>query len=156
MNFFIIALVVIAMEPITTFSHRFIMHNVGWAWHKDHHNRKGTYLEKNDYFPIVFSVLAIALFFIGIDNVFIREIATGLTIYGFIYFVVHEIVIHSRIFTIRSNNILFRYWRFGHNVHHQFHGAPFGFIVPVTPKSLAKKAKENPRDLNNRFPKIKL
>lgn len=153
MNPLVIIAIAILMEPFTTFIHRVVMHGIGWGWHKSHHDRIGQLFEKNDYFPVVFSALAILLFSIGTQNIFIREVATGITIYGVFYFFVHEIVIHSRFIHIKNNNALFRYWRFGHNVHHQFHKSPYGFIVPITNNELALKARENPRDLIHRHNK---
>lgn len=139
------------MEPFTALSHRYIMHMFGWKWHKSHHDRIGQRFELNDLFPIVFSLLAIALFVIGMSHPIIRDIAIGITVYGAVYFVVHEIVIHSRFLKLKNDNLIYRYWRFSHNVHHQFQGAPYGFIFPITPKSLKQKAKDNYRDLINRY-----
>lgn len=56
------------MEPVTALIHRYVMHVVGWAWHKSHHERIGQPFELNDLFPVVFSVLAIALFVLGMSN----------------------------------------------------------------------------------------
>ena len=141
------------MEPVTALIHRYVMHLVGWAWHKSHHERIGQPFELNDLFPVVFSVLAIALFVLGMSNDSFTAVAIGVTLYGAVYFVAHEIVIHSRFFKIKNNNRLFNYWRFSHNVHHQYNKAPYGFIAPVTPKDLAQKARDYPRDLVNRYTK---
>jgi beta-carotene 3-hydroxylase len=147
----IIILVALLMEPITTYTHKVVMHKTLWVWHKSHHQQKGTPLELNDLFPVVFSIFSVALFIIGMSRPVFTSIAIGITIYGLAYFVVHEIIIHSRFGSLPSQNRLFTYWRFSHNVHHQFHAAPYGFIVPITPKNLAQKAKDNPRDLLDRF-----
>lgn len=148
---FLIILVAVIMEPMTALIHRAVMHKFAWSWHKSHHDRFGKVLEYNDFFPIVFSAIAIILFVIGIHNPTVRYVAIGITIYGALYFVVHEIIIHSRFGKIPYSNPVFRYWQFGHNVHHQFHKEPYGFIVPVTPKKLANQARQHPRDLINRF-----
>lgn len=151
MNWWIVAFVAIAMEPITTLIHRAMMHGFGWGWHKSHHDRYGSRFEKNDYYPLVFSAIAILLFAIGTSSGILFSIATGITIYGACYGVVHEIIIHSRFGKLPFTNSLFRYWRFGHNVHHQFHNAPFGFLVPITPTKLKIQAREHPRDLITRY-----
>lgn len=151
MTFVIIVGTAILMEPITTFIHRFIMHKNGMSWHKSHHERIGQRFELNDLFPIVFSFFAIALFIIGISTPTVRYIAIGITIYGVLYFIVHEIIIHSRFAQVKSDNFIFRYWRFSHNVHHQYNSAPYGFIIPITPKELKDKALANQRDLINRY-----
>jgi beta-carotene 3-hydroxylase len=155
MNIWIVLVVAALMEPITTFAHRAIMHGFGWGWHKSHHDRYGSRFEKNDYYPIVFSALAILLFAIGTSSEFLFSLAAGITLYGFCYAVVHEVIIHSRFGKIKHSNALFRYWIFGHNVHHQFQKAPYGFLVPITPKDLAQQAREHPRDLVTRYNKEK-
>lgn len=147
----IIVAVACVMEPVTTYIHRTLMHKTMWIWHKSHHDREGKSFEYNDYFPIVFSVVAISLFVIGIRYPLVRYIAVGITLYGFLYFIVHEIIIHSRFGRIRHTNRLFRYWRRGHNIHHQYHQAPYGFIVPIIPPELEKKSQSNPRDLITRY-----
>lgn len=144
------------MEPATALIHRYVMHLVGWAWHKSHHERIGKPFELNDLFPIVFSFVAIALFLLGRSNSVFTAIGIGVTLYGLVYFVVHELIIHSRFFKISNNNWLFSYWRFSHNVHHQYNKAPYGFIAPITPRELSVKAKENERDLINRYSSSKI
>jgi len=139
------------MEPITTLLHRYVMHEFGMKLHKSHHERIGKNFELNDLYPLIFSIIAIILFSLGTRVILLREIAIGVTIYGVLYFVVHEIIIHSRFMKIKSNNWLFSYWRFSHNVHHQYNAAPFGFIIPITPKELSQKAKDNPRNLISRY-----
>ena len=141
------------MEPVTALTHRIVMHGTLWIWHKSHHNRYGTKFELNDLFPIVFSLVAVILFVIGMENPNVRYIACGVTLYGFVYFIVHEIIIHSRFGHFGSNMRLVQYWRFGHNVHHQFQKEPYGFVIPITPKRLQKQAQENPRNLISRFGK---
>lgn len=147
----VIVAVAVAMEPLTALVHRYLMHEIVWVWHKSHHERFGAKFELNDLFPVVFSIFAIALFVVGINHPLIRYIAIGITVYGLLYFVVHEVVIHSRFGNIVSKNRLFEYWKFSHNVHHQYNEAPFGFIAPVTPKHLKQKAQSHPRDLIKRF-----
>ncbi len=153
MNWLIVSITAVLMEPVTTITHRIVMHGFGWGWHKSHHDRIGSRFEKNDYYPIVFSALAVLLFAIGQNSTTLFSIALGITIYGFAYAIVHEVIIHSRLGKIKHSNPIFRYWIFSHNVHHQFQKAPYGFLVPITPKELAQKAKENPRDLVDRYPK---
>ena len=41
-----------AMEFVAWFSHKYIMHGFGWAWHRDHHEPHDNKLEKNDLFGI--------------------------------------------------------------------------------------------------------
>ncbi len=148
---FVVIISAMAMEPITAVLHRAIMHHGGWSWHKSHHRRIGSQFERNDLYPLCFSVIAIGLFILGTSSSTFRGIGIGVTIYGATYLFVHEVVIHSRFGKIASSNRLFRYWRFAHNVHHQFNAAPFGFIVPIVPKSLGDNSRQNPRNLIDRY-----
>jgi hypothetical protein len=56
----------LAMEAVSYAMHRWVMHGVGWGWHRSHHEpRRGRRLEENDRFPIVFATLSIVLFATG-------------------------------------------------------------------------------------------
>ena len=46
--------------------HRFVMHGAGWRLHADHHTSRRAGFERNDLFPASFSLLAMALFAIGV------------------------------------------------------------------------------------------
>lgn len=139
------------MECVTWLTHKYIMHGLCWNLHADHHNKSHTFFEKNDYFFIIFSVIAMGFFFTGTfvtDLGFFFYIGTGITLYGFAYFTVHDIFIHQRfkLFT-RTDNIYFRALRKAHKVHHKHlgkeEGECFGMLfVPLKYFREARKTRE--------------
>jgi beta-carotene 3-hydroxylase len=114
MNIIIVALTFLAMEFMAWFTHKFVMHGFLWYLHKDHHQVEPGFFEKNDAFRL----------FIGI----------GISLYGFAYFVVHEIIIHQRfkLFT-RLNNRYVRAIRRAHKIHHKhlgkYQSENFGMLI---------------------------
>lgn len=152
MTAFIITLCTfLAMEGVTWLTHRFIMHGLLWNLHEDHHNKNDdSFFEKNDYFFLIFAVPAMALFAIGtfVPAVwYLFYIGLGITLYGFAYFMVHEIFIHQRfkLFT-RTNNVYFRAIRKAHKVHHKHLGKEDGecfgmLMVPLKYFAEAIKSK---------------
>ena len=100
-NVVIVLGTVLAMEFVAWFAHKYIMHGLLWSWHEDHHqpHLKDGFFEKNDRFFLVFAVPSAfcymagsfwegwgALLFVGI----------GISIYGLIYFLIHDVYIHRR------------------------------------------------------------
>lgn len=129
------------MEGITWLTHKFVMHGGLWILHEDHHQPvQGRTFEKNDLFFVIFAVPAMALFGCGTflpGWAYCTWIGLGITLYGFAYFVVHDIVIHQRfrIFS-RSSNFYIRAIRKAHKIHHKHlgreEGECFGMLwVPV-------------------------
>ncbi|RZI57837.1 MAG: beta-carotene hydroxylase [Zymomonas sp.] len=95
----LIALVTVAaMEGFAWAMHRYVMHGrSGWAWHKSHHEETEGLFEKNDLYAVVFSGFAVALFFVGQAlSPVILAIAWGITLYGLLYFIVHDGLVHQR------------------------------------------------------------
>jgi beta-carotene 3-hydroxylase len=58
---------------------------------------------------------------------FVADIGFGIALYGFGYFIVHEVIIHQRFkwFT-RSNNTYIRTIRWAHKMHHKHLGKEDG------------------------------
>ena len=61
-------------------------------------------------------------------------IGAGIALYGFAYFVVHEVIIHQRFkFFTRSNNTYIRTIRWAHKMHHKHlekqEGESFGMLL---------------------------
>jgi beta-carotene 3-hydroxylase len=108
-NILLIALGFIFMEFVAWFSHKYIMHGFLWSWHKDHHRNdfqeylpektEGWKFEKNDLFFITFASPAIILIILGLSLQIwsLIFISIGITLYGFIYFLFHDVAIHKRI-----------------------------------------------------------
>ena len=51
-----IILTFLGMEGMAWLSHKYIMHGIGWALHKDHHEPHQKKTEKNDLFFMIFAV----------------------------------------------------------------------------------------------------
>ena len=92
---------VAGMEFVAWFAHKFIMHGVLWNWHQDHHKKdllSGNWWEKNDRFFLVFATPGIACLMAGsfTEARWLFPIGLGITIYGCIYFLIHDVYIHRR------------------------------------------------------------
>ncbi len=97
------------MEFVAWSTHKYVMHGFLWKWHKDHHKLDGRnyspemmeekHFEKNDLFFLIYALPAIVLLIIGFttNSFSMVFIGVGITIYGFTYFVVHDIIIHRRL-----------------------------------------------------------
>ena len=87
------------MEFIAWSVHKYIMHGFLWKLHKDHHQvNKDNILQKNDYFFLIFAVPSFLLILNGSTSLhYSFYIGIGIALYGFAYFVIHEIIIHQRI-----------------------------------------------------------
>ena len=132
---FVVAFV--AMEVVAVVEHRWVMHGVGWSWHRSHHQVPGRrHLEANDRFPVVFAVLAIVAFLVGtqVDGwAWLIPVAAGMTAYGASYTIVHEGYIHGRLGVRLPRSALLDRLAAAHLVHHRHNGAPFGMLLPMVP-----------------------
>ena len=123
------------MEGITWLTHRYIMHGFLWYLHQDHHQPNPGFFEKNDAFFLIFAIPSWLCIMLGMQHqVYIAAaIGFGIALYGFAYFVVHEVIIHQRFkwFT-RSNNTYIRTIRWAHKMHHKhmdkYEGESFGML----------------------------
>ncbi len=139
MEYLINTLIVIAtffgMEFMAWFTHKYVMHGILWTLHRDHHEGHEGFFEKNDTFFLIFAIPSAYCFMTGIMfNDFRLYIGIGIALYGFAYFVVHDIIIHQRF-------KLFRNWkhpyvlaiRRAHKIHHKHlgkeHGENFGMLI---------------------------
>ncbi|RCK77637.1 MAG: Beta-carotene hydroxylase [Ignavibacteriae bacterium] len=110
------------------------MHGFLWRWHKDHHlndnlsfapnNLKFSGFEKNDLFFLLYAIPAIIFLLTGFyfDITSLIFIGFGITLYGFTYFLVHDIIIHQRIKIKRLSNINNKYFKAvikAHIAHHR-------------------------------------
>jgi len=125
----------IFMEGVAWFTHKFVMHGLLWVLHKDHHQKKPHFFEKNDAFFLIFAIPSILLFFFGAKAGFnwMFYIGLGILLYGIAYFIIHDIVIHQRFkwFT-RSNNSYIKTIKRAHKMHHKHlnkhQGESFGML----------------------------
>lgn len=97
----IILVTVVGMEFVAWFSHKYIMHGFLWNWHEDHHkphHEEDGFFEKNDLFFITFAIPSALAYIIGTnsEHFWLFFVGVGITIYGVIYFLIHDIYIHQR------------------------------------------------------------
>ena len=91
----------LGMEVFAWYAHKYIMHGWGWGWHKSHHesHQEATdgVFEKNDLYVVVFSLVVVGLFAVG-DLYWkpLMAIASGITLYGVVYSVFHDGMVHRR------------------------------------------------------------
>ena len=113
------------MECITWLTHRFVMHGFLWYLHEDHHKPGPGFFEKNDAFFLIFAIPSWLCIQFGLQErlYWVAAIGSGVALYGFAYFMVHEVIIHQRFkwFT-RSNNSYVRTIRWAHKMHHKHMG----------------------------------
>lgn len=118
------------MEVVAWFTHKYIMHGVLWALHKDHHKKESPgFFEHNDFFFLIFALPGIAGIFFGMQKDFnlLFWIGLGITLYGAAYFLTHDIFIHQRFRIFR--NARHRYFtaiRRAHKMHHKHLGKEDG------------------------------
>jgi beta-carotene 3-hydroxylase len=124
------------MEFMAWFMHKYVMHGIGWHFHKDHHQKEPGFFEKNDVFFLIFAIPSWLFIMLGMmaGNWWLPDIGFGIAVYGFCYFLVHDVFIHQRFKWFRGANS--PYWkaiRKAHNVHHKYKGKEdgecFGMLV---------------------------
>lgn len=148
----IVLAAVIAMEGVAWASHKYVMHGVGWAWHRDHHEPHDHLLEKNDRFALVGAALSIAMFALGSPLVMGENawrpgswIGLGVLLYGIIYTLVHDGLVHQRYFRWVPRRGYARRLVQAHKLHHatigREGGVSFGFVFARDPAKLNAELK---------------
>jgi beta-carotene 3-hydroxylase len=153
MSWFISVLIVLAtvafMEFFSWWVHKYVMHGWGWGWHRSHHEPHNDALEKNDLFVVVFSGLSILMFWIG-ANLWtpLFWVATGTTVYGVLYFLAHDGLVHQRwpFRYVPKSGYLKRLYQ-AHRLHHAVKGkdgcVSFGFVWAPPIGALKEQLKRN-------------
>jgi beta-carotene 3-hydroxylase len=125
----------LAMEGVSYAAHRWLMHSRrGMAWHASHHAPPAGRFERNDLFPVCFSVVGIALFALaaaGVVPAWVWWTAAGITAYGAAYLAVHELFIHRRLPVTLPRWRYLAWLRRSHAAHHVDGGEPYGMLLPV-------------------------
>ncbi len=136
------------MEFMAWFTHKFVMHGLGWYFHRDHHRHEPGFFEKNDVFFLIFAVPSFFMILFGAlagyDWRFF--VGIGIMVYGVSYFLVHDVFIHQRFrWFKRTDNLYFRAIRKAHKVHHKHldkeEGECFGMLI--VPFKYFKEAKKS-------------
>ena len=127
----------VAMEGFTYLAHRYVMHGVGWALHRSHHQAAAERFEANDVFPCIGAAAAMVGFAVGLNVPVPGLVAggAGVTAYGAAYLFVHDVYIHRRIARLPQIAVLERLRR-AHALHHRFGGEPYGMLLPILPSRL--------------------
>lgn len=118
----IVILTFLGMEFTAWFMHKYVMHGIGWYFHRDHHKTKPGVFEKNDVFFLIFAIPSWLFMMFGMmhGNDWKLYVGIGIAIYGACYFLVHDVFIHQRLpWFKRTDNIYFRAIRKAHKVHHK-------------------------------------
>lgn len=117
------------MEWVAWASHKYLMHGPLWVLHRDHHQGGRGRLQRNDAFFVLFAVpswLCIMLGLMAQSNVSVA-IGAGIAVYGFAYFIVHEVFIHRRLkFWRDTKNVYWLAVRKAHKQHHKHLGREEG------------------------------
>ena len=125
-----------AMEGVAWFTHKYIMHGLLWSLHKDHHKKESEgFLEHNDFFFLIFALPGILALYIGREQgySFLFWVGLGISLYGFAYFLVHDIFIHQRFRLFRNTDSAYlKAIRRAHKMHHKHlskdDGESFGML----------------------------
>jgi beta-carotene 3-hydroxylase len=123
--------------------HKYIMHGPLWAIHKTHHQPSKTFFELNDFFSLLFGSIAVILITKGVADFDYRFwMGMGISLYGMLYFFLHDVLIHRRMKWFQKPNSSFLKGIFkAHQAHHRTNekegAVSFGLFV--VPKEYFKK-----------------
>ena len=138
------------MEFWAWFAHKYIMHGFAWGWHRDHHEPHDNKLEKNDLFAVVFGTIDAAMYIIGaLYWEPLWWVALGVNLYGVIYAVIHDGLVHQRFFRWVPKKGYAKRLVQAHKLHHatigKEGGVSFGFIIARDPSTLKAQLREQAR-----------
>jgi beta-carotene 3-hydroxylase len=145
----------IVMEIITWATHKYVMHGFLWYLHEDHHKPNKHFFEKNDAFFLIFAIPSWLCIMLGLQNqnYWVSGIGFGIALYGFAYFLVHDVIIHQRIkWFSRSNNTYVKTIRWAHKMHHKHMGKENGesFGMLYVANKYWEKVKKEKQMIKNR------
>lgn len=114
----------VLMEVKAWLMHKYVLHGFLWNLHQSHHTPHKSWFEWNDLFFVYYGLLAMFCFIFGTENFDFRFwIGVGISAYGVVYFIVHDLFIHRR-FKIfgKTRNAYFRAIDIAHKMHHKTKG----------------------------------
>jgi beta-carotene 3-hydroxylase len=112
----------VGMEIFSWVFHKYVMHGLLWFIHKTHHIPQKGAFELNDCFSLLFGALATLSIVYGLEskNYALAGVGFGVTSYGLVYFVLHDVAIHNRIKNKMLSRLpLFDRIRRAHKIHHK-------------------------------------
>jgi len=123
-----------------------VLHGFLWKLHQTHHTPQKRFWEWNDLFFAYYGLLAMFCFIYGSANLDYRFwIGVGISLYGFVYFIIHDLFIHRRLRLFgKTRNSYLKALEIAHKMHHKTRGRvgseAFGLLW-VAPKfyQLAKQ-----------------
>lgn len=149
LNIAIVIGAVIGMEIFAWAIHKYVMHGIGWGWHESHHTETEGHFEKNDLYAVVFSFIAAGCFIVGsMGHSWLWYVGLGLTLYGVLYAVVHDGLVHRRLpFPRKARGKYMKRLVQAHRLHHAAHTkkgcVSFGFIWAQPVQKLKAELKAN-------------
>ena len=144
-----VVITVVAMEALATAIHRYVMHGWGWGWHRSHHEPSGRF-ERNDLYAVVFAGVSLILFMLGGTWPILWWIGVGTLVYGLLYFLVHDGLVHRRVRLpkMRPGGYLRRLVQ-AHRLHHSVRGregaVSFGFLYAPPVSGLVHRLRKAKR-----------
>lgn len=144
----VVVLTFFFMEFMAWFTHKYIMHGLMWYFHKDHHQHEPGFFEKNDVFFLIFAIPSWLFIMLGMMNMnyYSVSIGIGIAVYGFCYFLMHDIFIHQRFkWFKKTNNPYLLALRRAHKIHHKNTGKEKGevFGMLIVPARFFDDARKN-------------
>ena len=111
-----------AMEVFSYAVHRYVFHGILWRVHQTHHAPRKGWFEFNDIFSLIFAFVSMALMIFAekpLSNSFAFPVGLGIALYGFFYFITHDLFTHRRFLPFKSQNGILMTIRAAHQKHHQ-------------------------------------
>lgn len=141
------------MEIASYCLHRFLFHGILWGIHESHHKPNHGIFELNDVFSLGFAGIAVWLMISGSNTITSTPgfgLGLGITIYGILYFIIHDLFTHKRFIPFRNDNTFMKLVRRAHQRHHQDVGKkghePYGLFLFPYDKYPEKKRNRKPGD----------
>ena len=66
----------------------------------------------------------------------VLAVVAGVTAYGVVYALVHDVYIHRRLALFRRPVAVLDRLAEAHRVHHRYGGEPYGMLLPIVPRKL--------------------
>lgn len=136
---------VVLMEGVALLVHKHVMHGPGWGWHKSHHEPHEGIFELNDLYAVVFAGVSLTMILLASAEAGpIYWIGLGMSLYGCLYFFVHDGLVHQRWpFRYVPRNAYLKRLVQAHRLHHAVDGregcVSFGFLYAPPPRELRKE-----------------
>ena len=127
----------LVMEPVTYAAHRWLMHGLADRLHRSHHvnaaRAVAARIEANDVFPVAFAAVVLAALAAGFNVAGLSMLVPaciGVTAYGAVYFLVHDVYVHRRVALFAAQPRWLEYLAAEHRRHHRTGAEPYGMLAP--------------------------